>query len=240
MWPVTWLEETDSTNNALKRLPDAPHGTVLAARRQTGGKGRLGRSFSSPEGGLYLSVLLRPSALPEQLLHLTAMAAVAARRAIAQVSGVEAEIKWVNDLLAGGKKLCGILTEWCGRAAIIGIGINCNTTDFPEPLRQSATSLRLLTGHEIDIDALAGAMARQLEALDAAVLDGREAWLSEYAAHCVTVGKPVRLLRGGEELGTAFAVGIDGQGGLQVRYADGSMDVIRTGEVSVRGADGYI
>lgn len=238
-WNVEWLEETDSTNRELKRRPDAPHGSVVAARRQTDGRGRLGRSFCSPDGGLYLSVLLRPSAPPELLLHLTAMAAVATRRAIAEVSGISAGIKWVNDLVLDGKKLCGILTEWCGTAAIIGIGINVNTAAFPDELLPSVTSLRLLTGRTLSVEALADALARQLVAMDAALLTERETWLSEYAAHCVTVGKPVRLLQGGAEVGTAFAAGIDAQGGLLVRYDDGTTDVIRSGEVSVRGTDGY-
>lgn len=238
-WHIEWLEETDSTNNELKRRLDAPHGTVLAARRQTGGRGRLGRSFSSPDGGVYLSVLLRPSVPPEKLLHLTPMAAVATRRAITEGSGISADLKWVNDLLVDGKKLCGILTEWCGSAAIIGIGINCNIERFPPELQATATSLRLL-GREIAPQTLAESLVRQLETMDAALLTEREAWLAEYAAHCVTVGKPVRLLRGGAELGTAFATGIDGQGGLAVRYADGTEGVIRSGEVSVRGAHGYI
>lgn len=238
-WNVEWLDEIDSTNNELKRRMDAPHGTVLAARRQTGGKGRLGRSFCSPEGGVYLSVLLRPEVSPEHLMHLTAMAGVATRRAIAAVSGIEAGIKWVNDLVYDGKKLCGILVEWCGSAAIIGIGINCNTVDFPEGLAQTATSLRLLTGREIAPEALAGCLARQLRAMDAALLTDRDTWLAEYAAHCVTLNQPVRLLRGGEEIGTAFATGIDEQGGLQVRYPDGTSDTIRSGEVSVRGTDSY-
>ncbi len=239
-WKVEWLDEIDSTNNELKRRLDAPHGTVLAARRQTGGKGRLGRSFCSPAGGVYLSALLRPEVSPEYLLHLTAMAGVAARRAIAAVSGIEAGIKWVNDLVYDGKKLCGILVEWCGSAAIIGIGINCSTVDLPAELRASATSLRLLTGRDISPDALAERLAQELHAMDAALLTGRNAWLAEYAAHCVTLGKPVRLLRGGEDIGGALALGIDAQGGLRVRRDDGTQDVIRTGEVSVRAANGYV
>lgn len=238
-WEVEWLEETDSTNSELKRRFDAPHGTIVAARRQTGGRGRLGRSFSSPDGGVYLSVLLRPAVSPEKLLHLTAMTGVATRRAIEQVSGVAAGIKWVNDLVCGGKKLCGILVEWCGTAAIIGIGINCNTVDFPEGLAQTATSLRLLTGRRIAPEALAGCLAQQLRAMDTALLTDRDTWLAEYAAHCVTLNQPVRLLRGGEEIGTAFATGIDEQGGLQVRYPDGTTDTIRSGEVSVRGVESY-
>lgn len=238
-WDVEWLEETDSTNSELKRRLDAPHGTIVAARRQTGGRGRLGRSFRSPDGGVYLSVLLRPSVPPGELLHLTAMAGVATRRAIEQVSGVAAGIKWVNDLVCDGKKLCGILVEWCGSAAIIGIGINCNTVDFPQELRETATSLRLLTGRDFAPEALAACLAQQLRAMDAALVAGRGAWLDEYAAHCITLGKPVRLLRGGEELGAAFATGIDAEGGLQVRYADGSTGTIRSGEVSVRSTGGY-
>lgn len=239
IWNVTWLSETDSTNNELKRRADAPHGAVIAARRQTGGRGRRGRSFVSPEGGLYLSALLRPNAAPDELLHLTAMVAVAVRRAIATL-GVQTDIKWVNDLLYDGKKLCGILVEWSGTAAVIGIGINCNATTFPDEIAEKATSLRLITGHEIDIPTLAEALVRELRRMDAALLTERAAWLAEYAAHCLTVGRTVRLLRVNKPPEDAFAVGLDEHAALLVRRADGTVEAVQSGEASVRGADGYI
>ena len=112
-WSVVVPEEVDSTNNVAKQLgtQGAPHGTVVVTERQTGGRGRLGRSFVSPPGGVYLSVLLRPELPLERLMHLTALAAVATRRAIDDCCGLTPDIKWMNDLLWQDKKLCGILTE---------------------------------------------------------------------------------------------------------------------------------
>ena len=111
--PVYRFDRLDSTNTRLKALAreGAAPGTVLLAREQSGGRGRLGRSFASPPGGLYLSMLLRPACPPERCLSLTPLAAVAARRAVLDCTGLSPEIKWPNDLLLGGKKLCGILTE---------------------------------------------------------------------------------------------------------------------------------
>ena len=110
---VTAVERVDSTNNACKRLAaeGAPDGTAVLTGMQTAGRGRRGRTFVSPPGGLYFSLILRPHAQPEALMHLTAMVAVAAARAIERVSGVYPGIKWTNDLVLGKKKLCGILTE---------------------------------------------------------------------------------------------------------------------------------
>ena len=130
---VTAVERVDSTNNACKRLAaeGAPDGTAVLTGMQTAGRGRRGRTFVSPPGGLYFSLILRPHAQPEALMHLTAMVAVAAARAIERVSGVYPGIKWTNDLVLGKKKLCGILTEIGIEAeshevdyAVVGIGIN--------------------------------------------------------------------------------------------------------------------
>lgn len=236
-WQVRLMDETDSTNNALKRELDAPDGTALLARRQTGGRGRLGRSFSSEEGGVYLSILLRPNVPPEKLLHLTPMTAVAIRRAILDVTGVSAQIKWPNDLLCDEKKLCGILTELLGDAVIIGVGVNANIADFPDELGNIATSLLLLTGKSVDLNALAAAMIRRLYELRGAILTKKQAWLDEFAAHCVTLNKSVLLLRGEERRG-AFAEGIDKNGALLVRFPNGETAAIAAGEVSVRGING--
>lgn len=239
-WQVTQFDEVDSTNSALKRRPDAPHGTVYVARRQTGGRGRLGRQFASPEGGLYLSVLLRPEVPLGTLLHLTPMAAVAVRRAIFDVCGLEVSIKWINDLLYDGKKLCGILTEAVGEAVIVGIGINCSTEEFPPELREKATSLRHILGVAPEREALLGTVLHRLQEMDAALLSQRAQWLREYADVCVTIGRTVRLLRAGQPPRDALATGIDENGALCVRYADGTTEIIQSGEASVRGADGYI
>lgn len=244
-WTVVVPEEVDSTNNIAKQLgaQGAPHGMVVVTEHQTGGRGRLGRSFVSPPGGVYLSVLLRPAVELGHLMHLTALAAVATRRAIADSCGVEADIKWTNDLQWHGKKLCGILTELSCEAesgrleyAVIGIGINCNTEieQLPPEVRPIATSLADITGRELDPNELALALIRRLQEL-AEVLEGdRRPWMLEYRRACVTLGKRVVLLRGGEQI-PAFALDVNEDGGLVVRYEDGSIGTVNSGEVSVRG-----
>lgn len=247
-WSVQVLHEVDSTNNALKRSCDAAHGTVLLTGRQTGGRGRLGRVFESPSGGVYLSVLLRPNAFADRLLHLTPMAAVAVRRAIFDCCGIQAGIKWTNDLVYDGKKLCGILTELSTEAGsgalqsvIIGIGINCNTalSELPPAVSAMATSLQEITGESVDPNRLAAAMILRLREMDAALLTQKESWMKEYASACITLGKRVQILAG-ETRTEAFAEGIDENGGLIVRYENGQTAVVSTGEVSVRGMYGYV
>ena len=244
-FPVQVLPEIDSTNNALKRMLHAPHGTVLLTSRQTKGRGRLGRSFSSPEGGVYLSVLLKPNAPASELLHLTAMTAVAVRRAIKDVCGIAPEIKWTNDLVYEGRKLCGILTELVQKndelRAIIGIGVNCNTelAQLPPEVRGIATSLREMMGKMVDQNDLARSLVQRLVEMDAVLFTGKKAWMAEYAAACVTLGKPVQVISGTERR-PAFAEGIDENGALIVRWENGQTAVVSTGEVSVRGMYGYI
>ncbi|MBQ3216646.1 MAG: biotin--[Oscillospiraceae bacterium] len=242
IWNWERVEETGSTNEDLKKRREAPHGTALIARRQRGGKGRLGRQFSSPEGGLYLSLLLRPKTKPEDLLHLTAMAAVAVRRGILDCCGVEAGIKWPNDLVYGNRKLCGILTELVTEEGlparvIIGVGLNCNTV--PEEVRDMATSLREITGNQMDIDGLAAAILQALSEMDRELLSGKSRYLREYESACVSIGKQVQLIKGEERI-SAYTLGIDENGGLLLRYADGREGVVNTGEVSVRGMYGYL
>ena len=128
-----WYPTIDSTNTQAKRLAKegAPHGTVLIAGQQTGGRSRMGRTFQSPAGmGVYLSVILRPNCDPQQLMHLTCAAGVAMVEAVKRVCGILPQVKWINDLVVSGKKLGGILTEMSVdqgmvEYAIIGIGINC-------------------------------------------------------------------------------------------------------------------
>ena len=156
---TTAVPSVDSTNNACKRLAaeGAPDGTAILTGCQTAGRGRRGRTFVSPPGGLYFSVILRPHAKPEALMHLTAMVAVAAARAVFAVSGVYPDIKWTNDLVLGGKKLCGILTEIGIEAesrevdyAVVGIGINCEQVELPPEVSAMSISLEAFTGQRPD------------------------------------------------------------------------------------------
>lgn len=245
------LETIDSTNNLAKReaLAGAPHGSVFLADEQTGGRGRPGRSFASPRGmGVYLSVLLRPELPPTQVGHVTAMVAVAGCNAVEQVTGIRPGIKWTNDLLLGKKKLSGILTEmsveWESGALeylVMGIGINCNhrDIDFPEDVRNKAASLRQALGAPIDRNQLAAALITELHKLSLGIITEKSQWIARYAEDCVTIGRQVQIIRG-EHTRHATATGLDENGALLVRYDSGETGVVFSGEVSVRGIDGYI
>lgn len=240
------LDAVDSTNTYLKNLArqGAAHGTTVIAGSQTNGRGRRGRSFSSPAGkGLYLSVLWRVNADPAQLMHLTCMAAEAARRAIEKSCGIECQIKWINDLVAEGKKLCGILTELVttpqGLAIVCGIGINCTQRmeDFPPEVAPMATSLAQL-GAPASRSTLAAALMEQLALAFDALLTP-QTWMASYRRHCLTLGQDVQLLQN-DQLRLAHVNGMNDQGALLVTLADGTQETIFSGEASVRGMYGYL
>ncbi len=245
-----WLEETDSTNDQLKKLArqGAPHGTVLIADRQSGGHGRMGRTFHSPGGvGIYFSILLRPQCAPGELMHLTCATAVASCDAVEASAGFRPGIKWTNDLVSGKRKLGGILTELGfnpqGKLdyAILGIGINCRQQagDFPHEIRDMAGSLSMITGHEIDRAQVAAAMLDALHTMDGQLLTGKENILNRYRVDCMTLNRDVLLVRG-EEKRYGHAIDIDSEGALVVRFADGHTEAVNSGEVSVRGMYGYL
>ncbi|MBE6940550.1 MAG: biotin--[acetyl-CoA-carboxylase] ligase [Ruminococcaceae bacterium] len=241
------LETIDSTNTYLKReaVEGAGHGTVAVADCQSAGRGRMGRSFVSPPGkGVYLSVLLRPALPPEVLMRATGMAAVAMCRAVERVSGARPGIKWTNDLVLNGKKLCGILAETVMQGAetalIIGVGINVShdREDFGQEVAGIATSLEM-EGYPVLRAALVAAMIEELYRLSDALGGDISPWVEEYRRRCVNLGKAVQLLWT-EKRERAVALDIDEQFGLVVRRADGNVTSVRTGEVSVRGLYGYV
>lgn len=243
------LNEIDSTNSYLKReaLLGAPHRTAAVAELQTAGRGRMTRSFQSLAGkGVYLSVLLRPQLPPETLLGVTGMAAVAVCSAVERTAGVRPGIKWTNDLVLNGRKLCGILTEMSieaetglAQSLVIGAGVNVKQTaeDFGPELSTIATSLAQ-EGYPVSRSALAAAMIEEFSRLSDALGGDTASWVDAYRRDCVTLGHPVRLLwtEGQQE---AVALDIDDQFGLVVRLPDGTETTVRTGEVSVRGLCGY-
>ena len=246
----TFLPTIDSTNDRLRTLAraGAPEGTVLVADHQTGGHGRRGRSFHSPEGmGIYMSILLRPQCAPTELLHLTCAAAVAMCDAVENSVGFRPGIKWTNDLVFGNRKLGGILTELGFTPkgeldyAIIGIGINCCQTeaDFPEEIRDMAGSLAMIADRKIDRSKVASAMMEALHTLSENLLSAKGEILRRYRRDCVTVNQEVVLVRG-EEKRYGYAVDIDAEGALVVRFRDGSTEAVNSGEVSVRGMYGYV
>lgn len=236
-----WLEDcVDSTNLVLRRMADeAADGTAVAALAQSAGRGRSGRSFLSPEGGLYLSMLLRPQLNASELPTLTAVAAVAVCRAIEALCAVRCGIKWPNDVVLQGKKICGILVESIWKddrpCAIVGIGVNANTDAFPEELREIAGSIRQLTGQTLELEALAAALIGELDRQYELWLAERSAALAEYRARCISCGREV-LVDGRR----AMAEEVCEDYALLVRYDDGTRQAVRFGEVSVRGLYGYV
>jgi len=238
--PVFLERSVDSTNSYLRRMADtAADGAAVIAVSQSAGRGRSGRGFLSPEGGLYLSVLRRPPVEGERLATLTPAVAVAVCRAADAFCGVRCGIKWPNDVLLGGRKICGILVEsvlgGASACVIVGVGINVNTASFPEELREVAGSIAGATGREYDLRALSRVLLGELDACyDAWLADARFA-LEEYRARCLSCGREV--LAGGRP-GFARAVGDDYS--LIVRRGDGTEEALRFGEVSVRGLYGYV
>lgn len=246
-----WYDTLDSTNTRAKALAaqGAPHGTVVMASQQTAGRGRMGRSFHSPAGlGLYLSVILRPNCRPEELMHLTCAAAVATCEAVEKATGFHPGIKWVNDLVAKDKKLGGILTELSvdGKTglvdyAIIGIGLNCHheAEDFPEALRSIAISLKSATGIAPSTPLLAAQLVQSLYEMDRGLLTDPRSILAQYRRDCITLGRPVTVIREDRKR-QGFAIDLDDRGGLIVDYPDGSRETVSSGEVSVRGIYSYM
>ena len=238
-----YLIETDSTNRYLKELAvkGAAEGTVIIANRQSAGRGRLGRSFFSPEEkGIYMSILLRPEIPLERSVLITSMAAVAVARAIEHVCGITAKIKWVNDILINNKKTCGILTEaginvMTGMLdyAVLGIGINVGVMEFPEELKKIATSISNECGFVVSKEVLIDEVLKELEEWYPTLLDG--SFLEESKKRSLLLGKEILVLDERVQGGSypAKAVDINELGNLIIER-EGSIQVLNSGEVSIR------
>jgi BirA family biotin operon repressor/biotin-[acetyl-CoA-carboxylase] ligase len=185
-------------------------------------------------------MLLRRSDDPARDLQLTPAAAVAAARALERVCSLDCGVKWPNDLVCGGKKLCGILCESFAargeRYVVLGIGLNVNTPDFPPELREIAASARQLTGRETPLPLVAATLAEELDAAAAAARRDDGALLEEYRRRCVSVGREVLLIRDGGSR-PAFALGVNEDYSLRVALPDGGIEDVSFGEVSLRNSD---
>lgn len=236
------LSCVDSTNSLLREKANAgiPEGYVILAGQQTGGRGRMGRRFySPPDTGLYLSLLLRPTHLPPaRAVGITTMAAVAACRAIEAVSKQASQIKWVNDIYLGGKKVCGILTEASiglesGSLdyAVVGVGFNvCPPQEgFPEELRSIAGAI-LPRPQEGARNRLAAAFLKDFLAI---YRSGDTAYAEEYRRRSLVIGKPIQVLSPAGAR-PAFALDVDNSCRLIVRYDDGTVEALSSSEVSIR------
>ena len=232
-----YYPQLPTTMETARELADkgTAEGTVVIAGTQTAGKGRIGRSWLSPEGSLAMSIILKPPL--KNLPQLVMIASLAVVRAIKQVAGLEAHIKWPNDVMIKGKKVCGILIENEVRGgsinfAIIGIGVNVNfnTLDFPE-ITDIATSLSHEAGTEISHIVLAGTLLEELERLYLEAQAGAPVH-KEWQENMETLGKQIKVNIGKTvEKGKAETVAENGN--LLLRRADGSLAEIVVGDVSV-------
>ena len=233
-----------STNTLLmaRAGEGAPHGLVLAASRQTRGRGRMGREFYSPaDTGLYMSLLLRPERTAAETAAITACAAVAAARTVERLSGEKTEIKWVNDLLLRGRKVCGILTEGSVDSrtgginwAVVGVGVNLRPPEGGFPGRLGNTAGSVFTG--AGLPDLRCRMAAGIldELMDLYADPENEECYREYKSRSCLLGKEINLLLPGREPVPAEALDVDRDYALVVRLADGSVRRVTAGEVSVR------
>lgn len=251
---VYYFDVTGSTNTDAKRLGEEgdPHGTVVVADIQNAGKGRRGRQWQTLSGtALAFTILLRPEFAPDKASMLTLVMALSVAQAVEEVSGVAATIKWPNDIVMNKKKICGMLTEMTMtpemdeiQYVVIGAGINVNNgsaEEFQEEIRQTATSLKIEAGRQIN---RAGLLERVLvrfeenygiflETLDLSRL--RET----YQEHLQGVGKEVKVLDPAGEY-TGISRGINDRGELIVEKENGESVLVYAGEVSVRGLYGYV
>lgn len=245
---IYYYDVTDSTNIRAKELAEEGHpsGTLVVADRQEAGRGRRGRSWDSPSGtGIFMTLLLKPEMNPNHASMLTLVAAMAVARAISKCAGTEALIKWPNDIVIGGKKICGILTEMSAQFdfinhIVIGIGINVHNEHFPEEIAETAGSILLQTGKRIRRAELIEQILEQFEHYYAIFMETEDlsGLVKEYNAILVNMNKSVRVLDPKEPF-EGKAMGITKKGELIVDTWE-SRKMVSSGEVSVRGLYGYV
>lgn len=237
---IAYHREVASTQDTAKALAaqGAREGTVVIAETQTGGRGRMGRIWTSPPGGIYLSIILRPDIKPSEALRFPLIAGVAAAQAIEQITELKPQLKWPNDVIVAGKKAGGILTEMSAEIdrinyIVIGIGINVNTrrAHFPEEIAGIATSLREECGKEVSRVKLVQEILAQLESLyQDFQLSGFEPIRVRWKALSNTIGARVSISSGGKEV-KGEAIDIDGDGALILRKTNGVLERVIAGDV---------
>lgn len=246
---IYYFDSLDSTNTKAKEMAmDEEEGTVVVAEEQIKGKGRLGRDWVSPKGkGIWMSIILKPNMLPSEVAKLTLIGAAAVNKALEEM-GIISYIKWPNDIVIQGKKVCGILTEMSCELNIInyvimGIGINVNLLkeDFSQELVDKATSLKEITGRDLDRKRLLASVLNYFENLYLPFKQRGDisATIDISREKSLLIGKEIRILRGNDEK-IGRALDIDEQGGLIIEYKDGTREHIFSGEVSIRGLREYI
>lgn len=244
-------ESIGSTNTKAKELAlnGAPHGTLIIADEQTEGKGRRGRRWvSRPGTGLWMTLLLRPTLPPQFAPQLTIIAALSTVKAIAETTQLEPQIKWPNDIIINSKKVCGILTEIQAEPEVtnyivVGIGINVNgsSAEMPDELSSIATTLEEEAGKGIRRMELAASLLNKFEPLYEEYVSTHDLSfvLDEYKKYSATLNKHVKVI-GAAETFEGIVTAITNDGTLLVRTEDDSTREVLSGDVSIRGRDGYI
>lgn len=245
---IEYYDEVDSTNNEAKKLArnGAEDGTLVIANCQTKGKGRLGRSWLSPKDtGIWMSAILTPNIMPSQVSCMTLIAGLDMCKAIKKITGLNASIKWPNDIIIGSKKVCGILTEMSAEMQrinyiVVGIGVNVNTAGFDKSISH-ATSLMIEGQKKYERRMI---IKEFVEKFDRSyTLYNKECsfapFLDIYKENCMTLNKEVKIITNGDEY-IAYAKDILADGSLLVETKTKEEKVIVAGEVSVRGIQGYI
>lgn len=243
---IIHLDSVDSTNRYARMLAKegAAHGTLVIAEEQTEGRGRRGRGWISPAGeGIFMSLILRPQVQPSQVPMISLEMALAVCNAIARVSGLEAKIKWPNDIVCQGKKVCGMLLEMDADAqgvhsVVAGIGINVHQTQFPEEIVHTATSLDLLCGKRLSRMEVVRAFLAAFEEVEQLAARGTNVFMQAYRANSATIGQRVQVIALHGTY-TGVAQDVTDSGSLIVIDEEGQRREVLAADVSVRGLMGY-
>ena len=245
---IYFYSVTDSTNQCARIESEngAPDGSLFIAEEQTAGRGRLGKSWNSAPGtGIWMSLLLRPDVRPEEITQITLLAGLSVCHAINDITGLTVKIKWPNDIVIHGKKICGILTEMSAEVdqincLICGIGVNVNIEKFPNEIKDIATSIAIENGKKLPRAKIAAEIMNYFEKdYFRFINEGvTENFLKEYKDNCITINKKIKAIQNGKEIfGTA--IDITKKGELVIQTETEQM-VLSSGEVSVRGLLGYV
>ncbi len=246
---ISFPEIKSPSENDINNSNPCDHGTVILANQQTLGRGRLDRAFYSPDGGLYLSIILKPRFDMSKSVLVTVAAASAVVDAIEDICKVQAQIKWVNDIYISDKKVCGILTEAIsdfesGQISniIVGIGLNTSTKGFPKELTNIAGAVQGDFDKNILAAKIIENVLRNISQLNSEGTLLAPPFMKSYREHSLVIGREIKVFKGTyrqnpeDELGglNARAMAIDDLGGLDVNYEDGTREILRSGEITIR------
>jgi len=246
---IIYFDTLTSTNTVAKKLAEqgAEHGTIVVSEEQTSGRGRLGRNWMSPKyKGLWFSIILRPQLNPSQVAIITQLGAAAVIQAGLELA-LDFRVKWPNDIILNEKKICGILTEMSAEInqvhyIVLGIGINANLDpeDFPDELKEKASSIKIETGQQIDRKQLCGKIINYFESLYRALIrDGKGTEAIDICREkSILIGQEVQIIKPGK-INQAIVLDLNDEGELVVKRENGELECLLSGEISVRGKRGY-